>query len=294
MISRIVTERADHKIPYATSCRALGVSSSWLYKHKDKPPTPTRVRRGLLDAAITKVFEHHGGEYGSPRVHSDLIELPEWSRLSVNTVAKRMAALGLVALVKKKRRSLTKQDPGAVKFPNLLKRRFNPEAPNVAWVGDITEISTWEGKLYAATVIDLYSRRLIGWAVADHHKATLVADALKMAIALRGGDVTDVIFHSDRGTQYTSNMFRDLCTKWRIRQSMSRTGSCLDNAVAESFFATFKNELVYRTTLPTKSYAYRAFNVWFDRYNRIRKHSYCSYQAPLTYEEANTRHHRAA
>ncbi len=295
MIARIVTERANHQIPHAVSCRALGVSESWFYKHRNRPPTVTEQRRDRLDTAIGDVFETHDGEYGSPRVHAELIEQPQWRHLSVNTVAHRMQALRLRARKKRKRRSLTKPDPTAPVFENLLQRRFATSAPDVAWVGDLTEIVTWEGKLYLATVIDLYSRRLIGWAIAEHCKASVVCDALKMAIATRRGHMAGVIFHSDRGSQYTARTFRRLCTKWGIRQSMSRTGSCLDNAVAESFFATFKTELVYRTSLPTRRHARHLCNAWFDRYNRVRRHSWCGYQPPLTYEEANaTQHHRAA
>lgn len=287
MITRIVTERAEHKIPHAVSCRALGVSESWFYEHRNRPPTRTEQRTDRLDHAVTEVFEAHDGEYGSPRIHAELIERTEWARLSVNTVAQRMQALGLHAKKKRRRRSLTRADKTAPTFPNLLGRRFTTNKPNVAWVGDITEVTTWEGKLYVATVIDLYSRRLIGWAIADHCRAGLVCDALKMAIAARGGSIADVVFHSDRGSQYTSRTFRQLCSKWRITQSMSRTGSCLDNAVAESWFATFKTEMVYRTTLATRRQARRECNIWIDRYNRVRRHSHCGYQSPITFEEAH-------
>lgn len=286
MITRIVTERAAHNIPHAVSCRALGVSESWFYEHRNRPSTPTRLRRDRLDETIRQVFEAYNGEYGSPRVHAELIERPEWARLSVNTVAERMQALGLRAKCKRRRRSLTKADKSAPTFPNLLARRFTTDAADVAWVGDITEVPTWEGKLYVATVIDLFSRRLIGWAVDDHCKAGLVCDAMKMAIATRGGDITGVVFHSDRGSQYTSKMFRRLCRKWEITQSMSRVGSCLDNAVAEAWFATFKTELVYRTTLSTRRQARREFNTWIDHYNRARRHSHCRYQSPIRFEEA--------
>ena len=286
MIDRIVIERAGHGIPHAVSCRALGVSESWFYEHRNRPPTLSQQRRDRLDEAISEVFEAYDGEYGSPRVHAELIERVEWARLSVNTVAKRMQALGLRAKSKRRRRSLTKPDKTAPKFSNLLGRRFTTDAADVAWVGDITEVPTWEGKLYVATVIDLYSRRLIGWAIDDHCKAGLVCDALKMAIATRGGDITGVVFHSDQGSQYTSTVFRGLCSKWEITQSMSRTGSCLDNAVAESWFATFKTELVYRTTLATRRQARREFNTWIDHYNRIRRHSHCRYQSPIRFEEA--------
>jgi putative transposase len=294
MTAHIETQRTDHQIPIASSCRALGVSESWFYKHHHRPPAPTQERRAALDTAITAVFEANDGEYGSPRVHDELTERSEWRQLSVNTVAKRMRTLGLVGKKRRRRRSLTRPDPHAPKFENLIKRKFNPPASNVVWCGDITEIRTWEGKLYLATVIDLYSRRLIGFSIAEHCKASLVCEALRMAIATRGGVVAGVIMHTDRGSQYTSNAFVQLCAKHRIVQSMSRSGSCLDNAVAESFFATLKTELVYRVVLATKALARRQLIRWFDRYNRTRRHSYCGWRSPIAYEKITSERSRAA
>lgn len=290
MTAHIAAQRTDHQIPVATSCRALDVSPSWFYKHHDAEPTPAQQRRSRLDAAVAEVFALHDGEYGSPRVHAELIERLDWARLDVKSVAASMSRQGLVAKAKRVRRSLTRPDKTAFKFPNLLNRKFNPTAPNVAWVGDITEIKTWEGKLYLATVIDLYSRRLIGFAIADHCKAPLVCDALKMAIAARGGtkNIVGVIMHTDRGSQYTSDAFTALCRRHQITQSMSRAGSCLDNAVAESFFATLKTEVVYRTVLATKASARRRLVSWIDRYNRVRRHSHCGLQAPIDYETLTT------
>ena len=288
MIAEIVACRTELHIPYAVSCRALGVSESWFYKHRDRPPTPTVCRRRRLDAAIETVFAEHNGEYGSPRVHAELVERSEFTRLSVNTVATRMRFNGLQAKKRPVRRSLTRPDPQAFKFPNLLNRNFDPPAANVAWCGDITEIVTWEGKLYLATVIDLWSRRLIGFAIADHCKAPLVVDALRMAITVRGGDVAGVVFHSDRGSQYTSHAFIGICNKHTIVQSMSRAGSCLDNAAAESWFATLKTELIYRVALPSKDLARRRIIDWIDRYNRTRRHSHCGLKSPITYERLHT------
>lgn len=213
------------------------MSESWFYRHHNSETTPTAKRRDRLDVAVSEVFGAHDGEYGSPRVHAELIERLEWGPLNVKSVAASMRRQGLMAKAKRQRRSLTRPDAEAFKFPNRLNRRFNPKAPNVAWVGDITEIKTWEAKLYLATVIDLYSRRLIGFAIANHCKATLVSDALKMAIATRGGPerIVGVIMHTDRGSQYTSDRFVNLCRRHKITQSMSRAGSCLDNAVAERF-----------------------------------------------------------
>jgi putative transposase len=290
----IVVCRAELGIPFAVSCRALGLSQSWFYKHKDRPPTATVARRAALDSAIEVVFGEQDGEYGSPRVHAELLERPEFSELSVNTVAKRMRQKGLRAKTKPVRRSLTRPDPAAPKFANLLQRRFDPPAPNISWCGDITEIVTWEGKLYLATVIDLWSRRLIGFAIAEHCKASLVTDALKMAIATRGGQVAGTVMHTDRGSQYTSRAFVDLCAKHTIVQSMSRAGSCHDNAAAESWFATLKTELVYRIALTTKAFARRRIIDWIDRYNRERRHSHCGLKSPLTYEKLHTPAAKAA
>ena len=288
MIAAIVSCRTELKIPYAVSCRALEVSQSWFFKHKDRPPTAMVLRRGALDNVIEEVFREQDGGYGSPRVHAELVERPEFSELSVNTVAKRMRHKGLRAKTKPVRRSLTRPDPAAPKFANLLQRRFNPPAANLSWCGDITEIVTWEGKLYLATVIDLWSRRLIGFAIAEHCKASLVADALRMAIATRGGYVAGVVMHTDRGSQYTSRAFVDLCAKHSITQSMSRAGSCHDNAAAESWFATLKTELVYRIALQTKAFARRRIITWIDRYNRDRRHSHCNLKSPITYEKLHT------
>lgn len=288
MIAEIVACRTELNIPYAVACRALGVSESWFYKHRDRPPTPMVCRRRRLDAAIATVFTTENGEYGSPRVHAELIERPEFTKLSVNTVAERMRHQGLRAKKRPVRRSLTRPDKQAPKFRNLLNRQFNPPAANVAWCGDITEISTWEGKLYLATVIDLWSRRLIGFAIAEHCRAPLVCDALRMAIAVRGGTVAGVIMHTDRGSQYTSNAFTALCAKHRIVQSMSRAGSCHDNAAAESWFASLKTELVYRIALPTRTFARQRVIAWIDRYNRTRRHSHCGLKSPINYEKLNT------
>ncbi len=210
MTAHIAAQRTEHKVPVATSCRALGVSESWFYRHHNAEPTPAAQRRAELDVAVAEVFAAHDGEYGSPRIHAELIERSEWARLDVKSVAVSMSRQGLVAKAKRVRRSLTRPDKTAYKFPNLLNRQFNPAAANVAWVGDITEIKTWEGKLYLATVIDLYSRRLIGFAIAEHCRAPLVCDALKMAIAARGGkaNIGGVIMHTDRGSQGSTPLTR--------------------------------------------------------------------------------------
>ena len=168
-----------------------------------------------------------------------------------------------------------------------MARDFNPTAPDVTWAGDITYVRTWEGWLFCATVIDLYSRRVIGWALADHLRASLVGDALEMAVATRGGHVDGVIFHSDRGCQYTSSEFAQLCEHHQVVQSMGATGICWDNAAAESFFATLKRELVHRHTWATRAHAKRAIVRWIEGwYNPRRLHSSIDYLTPNEKENA--------
>ena len=181
----------------------------------------------------------------------------------------------------------TTPDTHAAPAPDLVARDFNPAAPDVIWAGDITYVRTWEGWLFVATVIDLYSRRVIGWALADHLRASLVGDALTMAVSTRGGDVDGVIFHSDRGCQYTSSEFAELCASHGVRQSMGATGICWDNAAAESFFATLKRELVHRHTWPTRAHAKSAIVRWIEGwYNPRRLHSSIDYQTPNEKENA--------
>lgn len=176
--------------------------------------------------------------------------------------------------------------PTAGAIPDRVRGEFTAPAPDVLWVGDITYVRTWEGWLYLATVIDVFSRRVIGWAVADHMHAALVCDALRMAVATRGGTVTDVIFHSDHGSQYTSEDFRAVCDAHGVRRSMGKTGVCWDNALAESFFATYKLELIEPATWPTRARARTATVHWLEAiYNRRRRHSAIDMLSPVDYEE---------
>ena len=283
MIALVETQRTVRRVPVAVSCRALGLSESWFYKHHGRPPTRAQERRRELDRAIERVFTENDGEYGSPRVHAELIERERWRGLSVNTVAERMRELGLHARHRPRRRSLTR--------PTRTPRRSEPAGAQLqARRAESGLVQRYhgdpdvEGALYLASVIDLYSRRLIGYALAEHCKAPLVCDALKMALATRGGLVAGVVIHSDRGSQYTSDAFTGLCARHRITQSMSRSGSCLDNAPAEAFFASLKTELAYRVALSTRRHARQRVVRWLERYNRVRRHSHCGYKAPLVYE----------
>ncbi|MFB0633373.1 IS3 family transposase [Streptomyces sp. AB3(2024)] len=194
----ISDNRTGHGIPHTVSCRALGVSESWFYKWRDRPPTGRELRRQRLADEIKEIFTESGGTYGSPKIFILLVR-KGW-RISVNTVAKLMAELGLVVRKVRHRSGLTRpgKRPAA---PDFVKRDFTAGEPDLVWAGDMTEIVTEEGKLYLATVIDLFSRRLLGYAMGDRHDADLVVAALHMAAATRGGDVRGVIFHSDRGSE---------------------------------------------------------------------------------------------
>ncbi|MCY0955059.1 IS3 family transposase [Streptomyces sp. H27-S2] len=197
----ISDQRTGYDIPHTVACRALGVSQAWFYKWRRRPAEPTKreVRRMRLEERITHFFRESGDTYGSPRITLDL--WAEGWQVSVNTVAEIMADLGLQGRKPpRRRRSLTRQGKRRAS-PDLVRRRFDAVAPDVLWVGDMTEIETGEGKLYLATVLDLFSRRLLGYAMGAHHDAALVGASLKMAAATRGGDVDGVIFHSDRGSE---------------------------------------------------------------------------------------------
>ncbi|MEH1017112.1 IS3 family transposase [Micromonospora sp. CPCC 206060] len=203
-----------------------------------------------------------------------------------HTIPQLMATSGLTARARRRRRSLTRQGtrPAA---PDLVKRVFTAPAPDRVWCGDMTEIRTDEGKLYLATVIDLYSRRILGYAMGAHHDAGLVVAALNMAAVSRGGSVEGVIFHSDRGAEYSSADFPRACTRWKVRQSMGRVGSCFDNAVAEATFSTIKVEYVHRSHFRTRTEARLKIATWItDFYNRRRRHSVCDWRSPIDYERS--------
>lgn len=279
----IADQRASHDVPHAVSCRALQVSESWFYKWVDRSPTVTEKRRAEVDAAVATAFAAARGLHGSPRIHADLRD--EGWRVSEKTVAASMARHGLVARRKKRRKNLTRPDKRAVPFRDLINRDFTAPAPNVAWVGDMTEIPTGEGKVYLSTAIDLFSRRLLGYATSTSPDAELAAQAIKMAVASRGGAVAGVIFHTDRGSTYTAYDFTALCTNLGIRQSMGRTGSCFDNAAAESFFSTLEHEVLSRHHFTTRKEACRTIVEWVvDFYNRRRRHSSCGMMSPIDYE----------
>jgi transposase InsO family protein len=216
-------------VPHAFCYAILGLSESWFHKWRERRATARQRRRAELDAKVVDLFTASRRTYGSPRIHADLLEAG-WV-VSVNTVADSMRRQGLQGRKPKPSRGLTRQDRKAATFPDLLKRDFSAPAPNVTWCGDMTEIPTAEGKLYLATVIDLYSRRLLAGPTSKHPNAELAGDAIKIAAAARGSRaaIDGVIFHTDRGSTYTAASFTLLCKdKLGVRQSMGRVGSCFD------------------------------------------------------------------
>jgi putative transposase len=278
----ISSQRTDHDVPHALSCRALGVSQSWFYKWRDRQPTPGKVRRAELAKKIREVFDASGGTYGSPRVTLEL-RVAGW-RVGENTVARLMADLGLAGRKPKRRRWLTKPGKRAA-APDRVHRKFTAVAPNRLWCGDLTMVDTDEGKLYLATVLDLFSRRMLGYAMSEHHDAALAVAALRMAAASRGGNVDGVIFHSDRGSEYTAEAFEAACRRLGVIQSMGRVGSALDNAAAEAFNSTIKVEYIHRHRFRTRAEARLKIATWIvDFYNARRRHSACDGLSPNDYE----------
>ena len=284
MAALIAAQRDEHQIPHAAACRALGVSRSWSCKHKDRPLTPRAARRQVLAAEVRRLFAAHRGTYGSPRITADLRDAG-WT-VSENTVAALMREQGLAARRKKKRRSTTRPGKGRWRAADLVKRDFPAAKINTKWYGDGTEIKTGQGKLYLASVLDMASRRVLGFALGEHHDAQLAYGALAMAVAARGGQVPGVIFHSDRGSEYTAGAFRAACQRLSVCQSMGRPGSALDNAVIESWHSTLEFELRSVEHFATRAEARARVPEWIHDYNHNRRHSAGQMMPPVDYERA--------
>ena len=270
----IADQRTLYRVPVAFTCLILGVSISWFYKWLDRSPTRRQRRRAKVDAAVAAAFKASRGLHGSPRVHIDL-RAKGWT-VSEKTVADSMRRQGLVARIIKRRNGLTKQDKGAPRFPDLVKRDFTASRVNQKWVGDITEIPTARGKLYLAAATSL------------HPDAELACAAIKMAAAVRGGreHIKGVIFHSDRGSTYTAKNYTQLCAdRLGIRQSMGRVGSCFDNAAAEAFFSTLEWEVLSRNEFRDPDHARQVVLEWcHEFYNTTRRHSSAKMMSPIDYE----------
>ena len=283
MAALIAARRADG-IPVAVACRALGVSRSWFYQQASGKPGPRAQRRQRLKAEVARLFGAHEGKYGSPRITADLRDAG-W-RVSENTVAALMRELGLAARRKKRRKGTTRRGKGRWRAPDLVKRDFPAAGINRKWYGDGTEVATAEGKLHLASVLDMGSRRVLGFALGEHHDAQLAYGALAMAVAVRGGQVPGVIFHTDQGSEYTAGAFQAACQRFSIAQSMGRPGSALDNAVIESWHSTLEFELRSVEHFATRAAARTRVSEWIEDYNTRRRHSALGMMSPAGYEQA--------
>ncbi|MCT2282688.1 IS3 family transposase [Micromonospora chalcea] len=266
------------------SCELLEVSRSAYYQHRTGPSRRERDDADLIDR-ITDIHAVSAGTYGAPRVRAELAA--QGRRHSRKRVARLMRTAGLCGRTPKRWRTTTVPDPAAGLPADLIRRDFDVAAGEVdtRWCGDITYIPTWEGWLYLATVIDIASRRVVGWATAEHLRTDLPAQALSNAIATRRPP-GQVIFHSDRGCQYTSTQYARLARQHKVLLSVGSRGQCWDNAVAESFFATIKTELLDRRPWPTRAAARAAIFDWIEGwYNTRRRHSTLDYMSPAEYEE---------
>lgn len=277
-------EVESRRYPVVRLCRIVQVSRAAYYAWKDQPVSVRAHADAVLTAKIRAIHTASDGQYGVPRV------LPELHAQGEAVGRKRVARLMKAAGLRGRRppRWVRTTTPASTPctIPDRVHRNFTAPTPNGLWVGDITYIRTWEGWLYLATVLDVFSRRVIGWAVAEHMRASLVGEALRLAVATRGGTVAGVIFHSDRGSQYTSAEFHARCHAHGVLQSMGRTGVCWDNALAESFFATYKLELIDRTSWATRTAARTATVRWIEAiYNRQRRHSAIDMLSPVDYED---------
>lgn len=259
-------------------CSELGVSTSGYYQWRTAGPSERAQVDETLISAIQKVHQELDGNPGVRRTWAHLIAAG-W-RISRKRVHRLMQAAGLKGRHPRAWRRTTVAGEHPVPAPDLIGRTFTATGPNQAWCGDITYIKTWQGWAYLTTVIDLYSRALVGWALDTHMRTSLVTDALDMALRDRHPDGA-VIFHSDRGTQYTSQEMAEYCRRNNLRRSMGRTGVCYDNAVAESFFATYKKELVHTKPWPTLKRLRRETFLWVEGYyNTRRRHSGLGYLTP--------------
>jgi putative transposase len=277
----IDAEKASY--PVSVLCRVLKVSRSGYYDWQDRPLSKTARENAALTEQVIEIHERSRRTYGYPRVHAELRALGV--RCSRKRVARLMQKAGLQGCIRGRRKRTTRRDEHAVPAPDLVRRNFAAASPNRLWTADITYVHTQEGFLYLAFILDVYSRRVVGWSMANHLRTELVVDALEMALWRRKPDV-GLIHHTDRGAQYTALSFGKRLEEAGIVPSMGRAGSALDNAISESFVASLKTELLYRHRFLTREAARTAvFDYIEGFYNRVRRHSSLGYLSPADYEQ---------
>lgn len=276
-------DRRRDRYPVRLMCRLLDVSASGFYAWRTRPESPRAQQDRELMPKIRQIFEDSKGVYGSPRVHAELSA--EGIQVGRNRIARLMRLERLRGCPKRRFRVTTQRDPAHPVAKNLLKQDFKAEAPNQRWASDITYISTKQGWLYLAVVMDLFSRRIVGWSMSHHMGRHLVLGALQMAIEARRPD-GPLIHHSDRGGQYTSEDFRNELARQGIECSMSASANCYDNAVVESFFGVLKRERVNRVRYRTRDEARADLFEYIEVfYNRRRRHGYLGNISPADFEE---------
>ena len=278
--------QGTHRV--ATVGRVLGVSASGYYAWQSRPLSARAQADQALLEQIRTIHHRSRGTYGAPRIHAELAA--EGIHIGRKRVARLMQAAGVAGVSRRAFVTTTRRDPAARPAPDLVQRQFTAERPDQLWVADITYIATWAGFLFLAVVLDAWSRRIVGWAMAAHLRTELVLDALNMAIAQRRP--TAVIHHSDQGCQYTSLAFGLRCRAADIRPSMGSVGDAYDNALCESFFASLECELLDRRRFATPVQARLAVFEYIEGwYNPHRRHSALDYESPISYER---KHRRAA
>jgi putative transposase len=277
----IGAEKAQH--PVSLLCEVLGVSRSGFHAWLKRTPSRRWLDDVRLLELIHEIHRDSQGTYGSPRIHAEL--RARGVRVGRKRVERLMRRHSLSGLPKRRRARTTVRVPGVRPAPDLVAGDFRPAEPNRLWVADLTEVQTWEGRLYLAVVLDCFSRRVVGWSMAEHMRAELVVEALEMAVRRRKPEA-GLVHHSDQGSQYVSLRFGERCREAGIRISMGARASALDNAVCEAFFAALKRERVNRRSWPTRREARSAMFEWIEGwYNPRRLHSTLGYLSPLNYEQ---------